>query len=80
LSILGSPHANPTDAHLHALKKVLRYLHGTLNLRLTLGGRYGPQSPSHMLCRRRLRKGQQHSEVPFGLSLYTMTWTHQPQV
>jgi hypothetical protein len=38
LSILGSAHASPTDAHLHALKKVLRYLHGTIDMRLTLGG------------------------------------------
>jgi hypothetical protein len=41
LSILGSAHASPTDAHMHALKKVLQYLHGTIDMRLTLGG-HGP--------------------------------------
>jgi hypothetical protein len=38
LSILGSAQASPTDDHLEALKKVLRYLHGTIDMRLTLGG------------------------------------------
>jgi hypothetical protein len=38
LSILGSAQASPTEAHLHALKKVLRYLHGTIDMRRTLGG------------------------------------------
>jgi hypothetical protein len=38
LSILGSAQATPTDAHMQALKKVLRYLHGTVDMRLTLGG------------------------------------------
>jgi hypothetical protein len=38
LSILGSAQASPTDAHLQALKKVLRYLHGTIDMRLTLRG------------------------------------------
>jgi hypothetical protein len=38
LSILGSARASPTDAHMHALKKVLRYFHGTIDMRLTLGG------------------------------------------
>jgi hypothetical protein len=52
LSILGSAQASLTDAHLQALKKVLRYLHGTIDMRLTLGGGHGPQSPTHMLCRR----------------------------
>jgi hypothetical protein len=37
LSILGSAQASPTDAHVQALKKVLRYLHGTIDMRLTLG-------------------------------------------
>jgi hypothetical protein len=32
LSILGSAQASPTDAHLHALKKVLRYLHSTIDM------------------------------------------------
>jgi hypothetical protein len=35
LSILGSAQASPTDAHLQALKKVLRYLRGTIDMRLT---------------------------------------------
>jgi hypothetical protein len=39
LSILGSAQASPTDAHLQALNKVLRYLHGTIDMRMTLGGR-----------------------------------------
>ena len=42
LRILGSAQASPTKAHLHALKKVLRYLHGTIDMRLTLGGGHGP--------------------------------------
>jgi hypothetical protein len=50
LSILGSAQASPTDTHLHALKNVLRYLHGTIDMRVTLG--HGPQSPTHRLCRR----------------------------
>jgi hypothetical protein len=87
LSILGSAHAFPpksahafpTEANLHALKKVLRYLHGTLDLRVTLGG-YGPQSPPHMLCRRRPGKRQHHSQVTFMLSLHSRTRTHQLQV
>jgi hypothetical protein len=41
LSILGSVHAYPTDAHMLALKKVLRYLHGTIDMHLTLGGGRG---------------------------------------
>jgi hypothetical protein len=52
LSILGSAETSPTDAHMHALKKDLRYLHGTIDMLLTLGGGYGPQPPTHMLCRR----------------------------
>jgi hypothetical protein len=53
LSILGSAQASPTDAHMQALKKVLRYLHGIIDMRMTLGGgEHGPQSPTHMLCRR----------------------------
>jgi hypothetical protein len=38
LGILGSAQATPTDAHLQAVKKVLRYLHGTIDMRLTLKG------------------------------------------
>jgi hypothetical protein len=38
LSILGSAQASPTDALLQTLKKVLRYLHGTIDMRVTLGG------------------------------------------
>jgi hypothetical protein len=38
LSILGPAQASPTDAHLRALKKILRYLHGTIDMRLALGG------------------------------------------
>jgi hypothetical protein len=52
LSILGSAQASPTDAHLQALKNVLRYLHGTIDMHLALGGGRGPQSPTHKLCRR----------------------------
>jgi hypothetical protein len=37
LGILGSAHAHPTEAYLLALKKVVRYLQGTLDLRSTLG-------------------------------------------
>jgi hypothetical protein len=38
LSILGSAQANPTVAHMQALKKVLRYLKGSPSMRLTFGG------------------------------------------
>jgi hypothetical protein len=38
LSILGSAQANPTVAHMQALKKVLRYLKGSPNMSLPLGG------------------------------------------
>jgi hypothetical protein len=48
LSILGFAHANPTKAHLQALKKVVRYLKGTMELRLTLGS-YRQQPPTHNL-------------------------------
>jgi hypothetical protein len=47
LSILGSAQANPTEAHLQALKKVVRYLKGTLELRLMLGGGERSQPPNH---------------------------------
>jgi hypothetical protein len=45
LSILGSAQANPTEAHLQALKLVVRYLKGTLHMRVTLGG--GPTTSSN---------------------------------
>jgi hypothetical protein len=52
LNILGSAQASPTDAHMHALKKGLRFLHGTIDMRLVLGGGgRGPQSPTYRLCR-----------------------------
>eukprot|EP00193_Tetraselmis_chui_P020596 CAMPEP_0177780784 /NCGR_PEP_ID=MMETSP0491_2-20121128/17441_1 /TAXON_ID=63592 /ORGANISM="Tetraselmis chuii, Strain PLY429" /LENGTH=133 /DNA_ID=CAMNT_0019300685 /DNA_START=321 /DNA_END=722 /DNA_ORIENTATION=- len=38
LSILGSAQANPTVAHMQALKKVMRYLKGSPSMSLTLGG------------------------------------------
>jgi hypothetical protein len=38
LRILGSAQASPMEAHWRALQKVLRYLHGTIHMRLTLGG------------------------------------------
>jgi hypothetical protein len=38
LSIMGTAQASPTAAHLQALKKVLRYLHGTIDMHMTLGG------------------------------------------
>jgi hypothetical protein len=37
LSILGSAQAFPTAAHMHALKKVLRYLHVIIDMGMTLG-------------------------------------------
>jgi hypothetical protein len=38
LSTLGSAQASPTDAHMHALEKVLRYLHVTIDMRMTFWG------------------------------------------
>jgi hypothetical protein len=38
LSILGSAQANPRVAHMQALKEVLRYLKGSPNMSLALGG------------------------------------------
>jgi uncharacterized protein YqfB (UPF0267 family) len=38
LSILCCTHANPTEVHLQALKKVVRYFKGTIQLRMTLKG------------------------------------------
>jgi hypothetical protein len=35
LSIIGSPQAHPIEVHLQALKKVVRYLKGTIQLRLS---------------------------------------------
>jgi hypothetical protein len=35
---MGSAQADPCELHLQALKKVLRYLKGTLHMRLALGG------------------------------------------
>jgi hypothetical protein len=79
LSILGSDQASSTEAHLQAVKKVLRYMHGIIDMRLTLGG-HGPQSPTCTLCRRRLGKRQHHPQVTFGLSLYPRMRAHQLQV
>jgi hypothetical protein len=53
LSILGSAQASPTDAHLQALKKVFRYFHGTIDMRMTLGGgRVRTIVLAQRLCRR----------------------------
>jgi hypothetical protein len=52
LSIIGSTQTSPTDARVQALKKVLRYLHVTIDMRLTLRGGHGPPSLTYMLCRR----------------------------
>jgi hypothetical protein len=46
LSILGSAEASPTDAHLQALQKILRYLHNTIDMRLAFGG---PRTTDHIL-------------------------------
>jgi hypothetical protein len=48
LSILRSAQASPTDAHMHALKKVLRYLHGTIDMRVTLRGGGTDHSLQHI--------------------------------
>jgi hypothetical protein len=47
LSILGFAPANPTEAHLQALKKVVRYLKGTMEQRLPLGRVSAKTSNSH---------------------------------
>jgi hypothetical protein len=38
LRILGSAKAHPTEAHLQALKKLVRLMKGTIQLRSTMGG------------------------------------------
>jgi hypothetical protein len=38
LSVLGLAEAHPTETHLHAMKKVVRYLHDTIDQRGMLGG------------------------------------------
>jgi hypothetical protein len=38
LSILGSAQASPTDAHMQAVKNVLRYFHGTIDMPMMLWG------------------------------------------
>jgi hypothetical protein len=38
LSILGSTQTNPAEAHLLSLWNAVRYRHGTIDIRLTLGG------------------------------------------
>jgi hypothetical protein len=44
LSILGSAHAHSTEIHLQALKKVVGYLKGTIQFRVTLGRGGGDHS------------------------------------
>jgi hypothetical protein len=61
LSILGSAHAHPTEVHLQALKKVVRYLKGTIHQSLTLRGRTNLSlqftSPTNDNCTRKSRSG-----------------------
>jgi hypothetical protein len=38
LSILGFAQARPTQVHLHVREKVARYIKGTINLRMAMGG------------------------------------------
>jgi hypothetical protein len=52
LSILGSAQANPTVAHMQAMKKVLRYLKGSLNMSLAFGGVRTTHSNSQALLMR----------------------------
>jgi hypothetical protein len=52
LSIRGSAQANPSVAHMQALKKVLRYLKGTPSMSLTLGGVRTTHSISQALLMR----------------------------
>jgi hypothetical protein len=54
LSILDSAHTHFVEVHLLALKKVVRYLKGTLQLRLTLRRGNRPKPQTHALRRRRL--------------------------
>jgi hypothetical protein len=48
LSILGSAQANPTVAHMQALKKVLRYLKGSPSMSMTFGG--GTEESLQLTC------------------------------
>jgi hypothetical protein len=50
LSILGCAQANPTVAHMQTMSKVLRYLKGSPNMSLALGGGCGQLTPTHRLC------------------------------
>jgi hypothetical protein len=48
-SILGSAQAKPNEDHLQALKKVVRYFKGTINMRLAFRGVGGDHS-LHLPC------------------------------
>jgi hypothetical protein len=50
LSILGSPQVHPMEANLQALKEVIRYLHGTIGLRLAFGGGGGADYNLQLTC------------------------------
>jgi hypothetical protein len=80
LSILGSALAHPTEVHRQALKKVIRYLKGTIQMRMSLGGGDRSQPPTHRLRRCRLGKRQQHTQVPLGLFVHTRPRACQLQV
>jgi hypothetical protein len=80
LSILGSAQASPKDAHLRALKKVLRYLHGTIDMRMTLGGGTDHSLQLTGFADADWANDNSTGKVPFGLSLHPRTRAHQLQV
>jgi hypothetical protein len=70
LIILGSAQASPMESDLHAVKKVVRYLQGTVDLRMALGG-CGPQPLAYRLRGCRLGEWQQFAQVTIMQLYYT---------
>jgi hypothetical protein len=80
LNIFGSSQAHPYVQHFHAMEQVLRYLKGTINMHLTMGGgRVGMLNLSnshakHMQTRAMMLMGQ----VILTIRDYTWRLAHMP--